>query len=185
MVQYGDEEYNYKRVRERKPIDYSRPAKTPERALESLMLSCAKAERSISDVRRSLYRWRLAPADMPAIIDRLVKEGFVDEHRYARSYVREKLNLGNWGRKKIEAGLKTKGIPADIIAEAMEQFEPEQQTEKLEQMLARRYDKEREKAKNSYELRTKLIRWAMGRGYDYEETQRILTKITGKDDEDE
>lgn len=183
MVYYGDEEFGYKRVRERekKFIDYTQPAKSVQRALETLMLSCAKSERCISDVKRSLYRWRMAKEDYEPIIARLLKDKFVDEERYARAYVRDKIGCASWGRRKIEQGLKAKGIPKEIIEEALQQVEPERQAEKLETMLYRRFLREREKSKGVYELRTKLFRWAMGRGYDYEEVQGILRRIMAED----
>ena len=184
MVYYGDEEVGYKRVKERKRpenIDYSQPAKSVERALESLMLTCAKAERCISDIKRSLYRWRMNKEDYEPIIARLVREKFVDEERYARAYVRDKMNCASWGRRKIELGLKAKGIPKEIIAEALGQIEPERQADKLELMLYRRLLREREKAKGAYDLRNRLIRWAMGRGYDYSDIQDIMERIMAED----
>lgn len=184
MVYYGDEEFGYDRHPRRRRlenIDFSKPAKTPERALESLMLSCAKSERCISDIRRSLFRWRMNKEDYDPIIERLVREKFVDEERYARAYVRDKMNCANWGRRRIELGLRAKGIPKEIIAEALKQIEPERQTEKLELILYRRLLRERDRAKSAYDLRTRLFRWAMGRGYDYAEIQRMLERILAPD----
>lgn len=184
MVYYGDEEFGYQRTRERKRplnIDYSQPAKSVERALESLMYSCAKSERYISDIRRSLYRWRMNKEDYDPIIERLVREKFVDEERYARAYVREKMNCSGWGRRKIELGLRAKGIPKETIEEALRQIEPERQTEKLELLLYRRLLRERDKAKSTYELRTRLLRWGVGRGYDFSEVQQVLAQIMAED----
>ena len=89
--------------------------KTPEQALRALMNVCAKSERAISDVRRSLTRWGVAPEQHQPIIDRLVRERFIDEARYAEAYVREKLNLSRWGVRKIRAALKAKRIPEQTI----------------------------------------------------------------------
>lgn len=179
MVYYGDEEFGYKRVRERKRpenIDYSQPAKSVERALETLMATCARSERCISDIRRSLYRWRMRSEDYEPIIRRLVEERFVDEERYARLYVRDKANAG-WGKRKIELGLKAKGIPADIMTAALQEMEPQQQAERLETLLYRRKLREASKAKTPYELRTRLFRWAAGRGYDFSEIDQVLERI--------
>lgn len=180
MVYYGDEEFGYKRVRERKRpenIDYSQPAKSVERALEALMATCARSERCISDIRRSLYRWRMRAEDYEPIIRRLVEERFVDEERYARLYVRNKANCSGWGKRKIELGLKAKGIPADIIAAALREMEPDRQAEQLETLLYRRKLREEGKAKSAYELRTRLFRWAAGRGYDFSEIDDVLGRI--------
>ncbi len=180
MVYYDDEENGSRRGRQRRqtaPIDYSRPAKSVEQALQALMASCARSERCISDVRRSLYRWRMEAADCETIIARLVKERFVDERRYAAAYVREKMSCSGWGRRRIEMGLRAKGIPQEYIDEALAQIEPRQQTDKLESMLYRRLVRERDKAKNSYDLQMRLTRWAMGRGFEYAEIQDTLQRI--------
>lgn len=173
-------QYNHKKYPE---IDLSKPAKTPEQALESLMLTCARMERCVSDVRRSLYRWRIAPEDHGTVIERLIREKFVDEERYARSYVREKMSLGTWGRKKIETGLRAKGIPSDVIDQAMEQLDSGDQNRRLEEMLRKRYEKERGKAEDGYQLRARLIRWVASRGYDYEDIQDTLKRIIKEDEE--
>ena len=99
--------------------------KTPEQALRALMTVCAKSERAISDVRRSLTRWGVAPEQHQPIIDRLVRERFIDEARYAEAYVREKLNLSRWGVRKIRAALKAKRIPEQTIDEALAQADPQ------------------------------------------------------------
>lgn len=180
MVYYDDEENGSRRGRQRRqtaPVDYSRPAKSVEQALQTLMASCARSERCISDVRHSLYRWRMEAADCETIIARLVKERFVDERRYAAAYVREKMSCSGWGRRRIEMGLRAKGIPQEYIDEALAQIEPRQQTDKLEAMLYRRLVRERDKAKNFYDLQMRLTRWAMGRGFEYAEIQDTLQRI--------
>ena len=107
--------------------------KTPEQALRALMNVCTKSERAISDVRRSLTRWGVAPEQHQPIIDRLVRERFIDEVRYAEAYVREKLNLSRWGVRKIRAALKAKRIPEQTIDEALAQADPHKLGSKLEE----------------------------------------------------
>lgn len=99
---------------------------------------CAKSERAISDVRRSLTRWGVAPEQHQPIIDRLVRERFIDEARYAEAYVREKLNLSRWGVRKIRAALKAKRIPEQTIDEALAQADPQKLGTKLEESLRRK-----------------------------------------------
>lgn len=162
-----------------------RPEKSAEQALASLMLTCARMERALSDVRRSLYRWRVPAEEHQAVIEQLVQQGFVDERRYARAYTREKMSLGSWGPRKIETGLRLKGIPREIIEEQMqeairEMSHFEQQTEKLERLLYTRYKKEKSKCESLFQLKGKLIHWAMGRGFAYEDIQKALQKITSE-----
>ena len=113
-------------------------SKTPEQALRTLMNVCAKNERSISDVRRSLARWGVPSEQQQPIIDRLVRERFIDEARYAEAYVREKLNLSRWGVRKIRAALRAKRIPEQTIDESLAQADPQKLGSKLEETLRRK-----------------------------------------------
>ncbi|MDD3108985.1 MAG: regulatory protein RecX, partial [Alistipes sp.] len=113
--------------------------KTAEEALCSLMDRCARSETAPSDVRRLLRRWEIAEAESASILDRLVREHFVDERRYAAAYARDKSRLSRWGFYKIRAGLRMKQIAESVIAEVLaEEVDPQQLREKLEGQLRRK-----------------------------------------------
>ena len=73
--------------------------KTPEQALAALMRLCARAERSEEDARRLMTRWGVAPADRERVLERLRRDRFIDDARYAEAFVREKINLSGWGAR--------------------------------------------------------------------------------------
>ena len=151
--------------------------KTPEQALVSLCAVCSKMERCVSDAKRLLYRWGIAPADQAAILEKLTAEGFVDERRYAGAYVRDKVSAGRWGMNKIISGLRAKQIPEEIIKESVAAHAGATLTRKLGEELARKAEKERSKAKSAYDLRVKLFRFAASRGFMPDEINEILNKI--------
>ncbi len=162
-----------------KTIDFSLPAKTPQQALEALQLSCARAERCLSDARRSLFRWRIPASEHPPVLEALVRDRFIDERRYAAAYVREKRQLSAWGPVKIVNGLKIKGIPEAVIREAMAEFGPNpSDTAPLAPLLRQRYERELRRSADSYALRGKLLRWAVGRGYSYDTAKAALEQIS-------
>ncbi|MEG2479095.1 MAG: RecX family transcriptional regulator, partial [Mucinivorans sp.] len=97
-------------------------AKTPEQALETLRWLCAKMERCESDAVRSLYRWGVEKQHHREILDKLVAEKFIDQNRYARGYISEKLAAGNWGRSKIAYALNAKGIEKEIIESTLQEL---------------------------------------------------------------
>ena len=67
----------------------------PAQALQRLAALCAKAEYCGADIQRKLARWQLdadPDADQTAkqhILDRLAKDGYIDEARYAHAFVRD------------------------------------------------------------------------------------------------
>lgn len=140
--------------------------KTPEQALASLMRMCAKAERSSGDALRLMRGWGVADADARRVLDRLIADRFIDDSRYAGAFVREKMNLSGWGRYKIGAALRAKGISPAIIAEALSQTDETDMHERLSEILARRM--RTLKAASPFDARAKLMRYALSQGYDYE-----------------
>lgn len=163
---------------DRVPVGKINREKTPEQALRSLCMTCSRMERCVSDARRSLARWNIPPEEQQKIIARLVAEKFIDERRYADAYVREKVSAGRWGLGKIIFGLRSKQIPEDIIRCAVaEHADADVINGKLEEELSRRIGKEKGKAKDGYDLRARLFRFAASRGYGYEEINGLLDKL--------
>lgn len=156
--------------------------KTPEQALASLMRLCAKAERSSGDALRLMHRWGLADADARRVLDRLQKDRFIDDSRYAEAFVREKMNLSGWGAYKISATLRTKGIAQPIIAQAMEQLDGTDMHERLLTLITRRM--RTLKAKSPYDARAKLVRYALSQGYDYATARDCVEKAVAADDDE-
>lgn len=157
--------------------------KTPEQALRTLEWMSSKMERCSSDVRRSLYRWGITShEEQQPIIDKLTRDGFVNDSRYAGAYVRDKMLGGKWGVTKITAALRAKAIPTEIINQALEEnINHEELSSKLEQRIRKHYDKEKPKADSPYALRAKLFRRAASQGFDIEEINTILSKIFNED----
>ena len=132
--------------------------KTPEQALAALMRLCARAEKSESDARRLMRGWGLAERDAEQVLGKLVRDRFIDDGRYAEAFVREKLRLST--------ALQRKGIRRELIDAALAQAEGADMGERLAQMLARKARTVR--AATPYELKTKLIRYGLSLGYEYE-----------------
>jgi regulatory protein len=153
-----------------------RKEKTPDEAFASLAKLCAKAERSSGDARRLLYRWGVSPADQQAILDKLTAQKFIDDERYAAAYVREKVRFSGWGAYKIRAALSAKGLSREIIDRALAGLDSEVMDTRLEKQLQRKVGLL--KTSTPYELRTKLIRYGLSLGYDYEKVAEAAEKLT-------
>lgn len=140
--------------------------KSPEQALASLMRLCARAEKSEGDARRLMRGWGVAEQDAEAVVARLVRERFIDDSRYAEAFVREKVRLSGWGEYKIRTALQRKGIRREVIEAALRQINRGEAGERLTERLARKMRTVR--YASPYDLKTKLIRYGLSLGYDYE-----------------
>ena len=142
-----------------------RRTKSPEQALASLMRLCARAEKCEGDARRLWRGWGIGEEEASRIVERLIRDRFIDDGRYAAAFVREKLRLSGWGEYKIRAALTRKGIDRALIDRELAGFDREGMHERLQAQLARKARTVRQAAPR--ELKAKLIRYGLSLGYDY------------------
>lgn len=112
-------------------------------------------------------------------MNRLIELRFIDDARYAEAYTREKSQLAGWGAKKIALHLRQKGVDREIIKATLSALDSCEQQERLEDKLTKKL--RTTKAANSYELRGKLLRYAMSLGYEYDSAKDIIDKITAEE----
>lgn len=157
------------------PTPRERKTKSAAEALQSLMRLCARGERSTGDAMRLMRTWGVPEGERQAVVDRLVAQRFIDNSRYAELYVREKSRLSGWGARKIAMQLRTKGVEKEVIAEALATIDRDEQSDRLAEKLRRKM--RTTKAQSDYEMRGKLLRYALGLGYDYDDVSTALDKI--------
>lgn len=149
--------------------------KTADEALTSLMRLSARAERSSGDALRLMQNWGVNKNEQQEVLQRLIKERFIDDRRYAEAFVREKCNLSAWGRYKIQSALKRKGIASDIIAEALAELNPTDNKKRLQNKLQTKI--KHIKYDTAYQLKTKLIRYALSLGFEMDEVMDSVNEI--------
>lgn len=147
-----------------------------EQALHRLASYCSHAERCTYDIRKKLDLWEISINDQTKIIHRLQKEKFLDDSRYCRAFVNDKSKFSKWGAQKIKFALLKKNISASLINEALQEINPAESREQLYSLLKKKKDSV--KGKNEYEIRQKLIRFAMGRGFHMEDIEAVLSGLT-------
>lgn len=152
-------------------------------ALSRLQALCARSEHCSGDIRRKLIRWGIDSTDAEWVLQRLLSDRFIDDSRYASYFVCDKARFNRWGRLKIAAALRAKGISADVASAALAQLDAEQSIDSLTDLLARKLPQI--KAQNGYELRTKLIRFGLSRGYEPDQVMAVVRKLLVNADPDD
>lgn len=84
-------------------------------ALKKILHYCDYQDRCKKEIFTKLDTFELAEDDYDFIVDFLNDEGYMNDERYCRSYVKSKLNLKKWGVNKIKLSLIAKGIDRAII----------------------------------------------------------------------
>ena len=155
--------------------------KSPDEALAALMRLCARAERSTGDALRLMQRWGLSEGDRQQVLQRLVRDRFIDDARYAEAFVRDKLRLSGWGEYKIRAALLRKGIARATIDAALRQTDRAAMGRRLEEQLRRKMRSL--KGGTPFERRNKLLRYGLSLGYDYETVGDLVATLIKENDE--
>lgn len=160
-------------IREYKPREPK--TKSASQALAALQRLAARSEKSSGDAMRLMQRWGVPEKERRGVLEKLIEQRFIDDSRYAEAYVREKSNLAGWGARKIAMQLRSKGISQEIIKKALSQIDGDSQQHKLEDKLRRKLKSI--KAVGDYELRGKLLRYALSLGYDYDSATQVIDRV--------
>jgi regulatory protein len=148
---------------------------TQEQIIYKLTAVCARAEHCKDDMLRRMQRWQVDEATQREVISYLVKEKYIDEERYARFFINDKIKYNRWGRRKVEQALYFKHIPREVYEPLLDDVANEDFESVLLPLLQ---NKEKSlKYANDYEKRMKLLRFAMQRGFSYEQADKCINLL--------
>ncbi len=145
---------------------------TEQEAFLQLAALCAQAEHCEQEMRDKLKRWELDTAATDRIIARLQKERYIDDTRYARAFVKDKIRYNKWGRRKVEQALWQKRIADDIRQQVLDEIDENEYLDVLRPLLKQKH--RTMKAENDYALNQKLVRFALGRGFTFDLIRQCL-----------
>jgi regulatory protein len=107
------------------------------------------------------------------VLDVLVAEKYVDDLRYATAYAREKAMIAGWGETKIRYMLSAKRIDRSLVDQALTEIDSYKADSRLQKLL----ENKARTLKADPQIRLKLLRFALGRGYQYDDVVRVLQDI--------
>jgi len=155
---------------------------TEQGAYLQLAQLCARSEHCQWELLEKMQRWEMSEEAQARVMQRLVSERYVDDERYARAFVRDKVRYNKWGRRKVEQGLWLKHIDEDIRERVLDEVDDEEYLSVLRPLL--RQKRRSTRAASDYELNQKLVRFALGRGFTYDIIRQCLD-ISNEEDCDE
>ena len=145
---------------------------TEQEAYLQLAALCAQAEHCQQEMRDKMRRWEMASEVQERVIARLIKERFIDDERYARAFVKDKIRYNKWGRRKVQQGLWMKRINDDIQQRVLNEVDDKEYLAVLKPLLKQKAKSI--KAESDYERNQKLVRFAFGRGFTYDIIRQCL-----------
>jgi regulatory protein len=145
---------------------------TEQEAYLQLAALCAQAEHCQQEMRDKMRRWELDETTQNRIVARLVKERYIDDERYARAFVKDKIRYNKWGRRKVQQALWQKHIDTDIQQRVLDEIDEKEYLDVLRPLLKQK--RKSIKAESDYELNQKLVRFALGRGFGFDIIRQCL-----------
>lgn len=135
---------------------------------------CARQEKCTFDIKAKLKLWNVSSEDIEKIIGQLIKDNFISDERYAAMYVRDKVKFNKWGPIKIAQALRAKRISETIIKESLNEFGSKDNEKTITELLKKKAGSI--KAKSAQDLKIKLIRFGVSRGFEYSTIISIVDK---------
>ncbi|MEM7106278.1 MAG: regulatory protein RecX [Bacteroidota bacterium] len=147
---------------------------TKEEALSKLQKYCAYQDRCHKEVRTKLLDIGVRGYDLEWVIAELISEKFLDEERFARSFVRGKYRMKKWGRVKIRIELKKRQISDYCIRKGLSEIDQEEYEHNLRELLKKKLDT---LSGNSYQKKSKLAQFVIRKGYESDITWQEINKL--------
>ena len=145
---------------------------TEQETYLQLAAICAQAEHCEQEMRDKMKRWEIDETVQNRIIDRLTKERYIDNERYARAFVKDKIRYNKWGRRKVQQALWMKRIDNDIQQRVLDEIDEKEYLDVLRPLLKQK--RKSIKADSDYELNQKLVRFALSRGFTFDIIRQCL-----------
>lgn len=143
-----------------------------EQALQRLAGLCSQAEHCSYDIKEKMFRWGIEETSQARIMEKLTRERYVDDERFCRLFVKDKLKFNKWGKRKIEQALWAKHIEEKVYRPILDGIEDREYVEILMPMLESK--RKGIKATTEYERSMKLIKYAMSRGFTMDIIKKCL-----------
>lgn len=145
-----------------------------QKVIDKMRRLCSRREYCVSDIRTKLMKELEGDAQkVETALNKLIEERYVDDLRYATAYARDKASISGWGATKIRYMLSAKGVAKDVISEALNEVDESKATSRLEKLLEHKY----KSLKDDPQWKIKLLRFALGRGYSYDEVSDQIRRF--------
>ena len=156
---------------------------TEQGAYLQLAQLCARSEHCQHEMLEKMRRWGMTDEAQARVMQRLVSERYVDDERYARAFVRDKIRYNKWGRRKVEQALWMKRIDDDIRERVLGEVDDDEYISVLRPLLKQK--RRSTKAQSDYELNQKLVKFALSRGFTFDIIRQCMDgDIDDMEDED-
>ncbi|MDR6463034.1 regulatory protein RecX [Chryseobacterium sediminis] len=139
---------------------------TFEEIKQKLVNYCVYQDRCHAEVEQKMREFLLIDEAKEEIILYLLKENYLNEERFTRSYIRGKFYIKHWGKTKIKLNLKQKQISERLISSCFDEIDDSDYEKTIRKIFEGYYSKQT--GLKEYQKKTKTIKYLMSKGFEYE-----------------
>ena len=154
---------------------------TEQEALFRLTALCSQAEHCSYEMTEKMCKWQISDEAQARIMQHLVEERYIDDERFCRYFVKDKIRYNKWGRRKVEQALWAKHIDSDISKAILDEVDDEEYINILRPMIKSR--RKQMKDMSEYEANARLMRWAIGRGFTFDIIRQCIDGVEEMEDD--
>ena len=133
-----------------------------------------KKLRSERELRNILDDMGFTKKIVDGSLDRLIKEGYINDNLYAKSFVNDKVLLTSWGPYKISKALSDL-VDEDIIMSAINNIDDSVWKERVEKLVKKKAATI--KGKSIYMVKNKVNQYMFDLGYDSDMISEEVDKL--------
>ena len=127
------------------------------------------------EIREYLKKYTEEKTLIEKIVEQLKKEGLINDDRYIKAFIEDKVNLTSWGPYKIEKELEKLGMNKEKVQDVLSKYELQTFENKIKRIISK---KEKANKNNSnYTLKQKLERELYDLGYPSDMIKENLSII--------
>ena len=143
-----------------------------ERAMQQALLFLSYRARSENEIRKNLSKHEIPDAVIEETIERLRREGFADDKKFASAWVENRSTFRPRGRRALALELRQKGIDDHTIESALEGIDDEALAYEAGQKKARKL-----RVQEWTEFRKKMSEFLARRGFSYSVIAPIVKRL--------
>jgi regulatory protein len=137
---------------------------------------CAYRDRSVDETKQKLFSYGLSPQQVEKIIVHLTELNFLDDKRFAESFVTGKFRIKNWGKQKIFMHLMQKKIQKDFVQDALNSIDYDEYVSTAQVLVEKKWAL-LEREKDDWTRKQKVIKYVAGRGFEFNVIQEAFSNI--------
>lgn len=140
----------------------------------------SRRDHSAFELKQKVAKKGYKTDDLELVIQDLYKTGYLNDEKFASAYTAEKIEINQWGPKKIRNHLFKKGIHRNIIEKVLSEKTDDLQQQQICVDLVMKRKRHFLRENDDFKRKQKIYRYLAGRGFSGSVIKKSLPRITKK-----